>query len=49
MLGREEKREERGEVSCKLTAGLDTRPRNTVRETSGSYINCKELTIIWVG
>jgi hypothetical protein len=36
---RREERGERGETSCKLTAGSDT--RNSVRETSEPCINCK--------
>ena len=45
----EERREKRGKSGYKLTASLDTETRNFVREISGSYINNRQLTIVWMG
>jgi hypothetical protein len=37
---------EREEADSKLTAGLGTGPRNSVRETSESHINSEDATTI---
>jgi hypothetical protein len=33
---------DRREAGCKLTAGLDTEPRNSLRHTSGPCINSED-------
>jgi hypothetical protein len=42
----EERRKEREEAGCKLTAGLYIKTRNSMRRTSESYINCEDVTTI---